>query len=238
MAETPSAAHGRAPQHQTVPAEHSVLIQSRETGDVIPEEIIRGQVKALPFAKSWVHMMAGGVGGMTAATLTAPLDVLKTRLQSDFYQAQIRASRSAAHVVSLNPARAALYHLTDTLQILGSVYRTEGGRALFKGLGPNLIGVVPARAINFYVYGNGKQFLAQHWNNGQEGAWCHLLAGGAAGVVTSTVTNPIWMVKTRLQLDKNVAARSGGSRSGGIGTAPTACGRLCARKGCAGCTRA
>ncbi|CAG9983418.1 unnamed protein product [Clonostachys byssicola] len=211
MAETPSAAHGRAPQHQTVPAEHSVLIQSRETGDVIPEEIVRGQVKALPFAKSWVHMMAGGVGGMTAATLTAPLDVLKTRLQSDFYQAQIRASRSAAHVASLNPARAALYHLTDTLQILGSVYRTEGGRALFKGLGPNLIGVVPARAINFYVYGNGKQFLAQHWNNGQEGAWCHLLAGGAAGVVTSTVTNPIWMVKTRLQLDKNVAARSGGA---------------------------
>jgi hypothetical protein len=60
MAQTPSAAHGRAPQHQTVPAEHSVLIQSRETGDVIPEEIIRGQVKALPFAKSWVHMMAGG----------------------------------------------------------------------------------------------------------------------------------------------------------------------------------
>ncbi|VUC21903.1 unnamed protein product, partial [Clonostachys rosea] len=133
MAQTPSAAHGRA-QHQTVPAEHSVLIQSRETGDVIPEDVVRGQVKALPFAKSWVHMMAGGVGGMTAATLTAPLDVLKTRLQSDFYQAQIRASRSA-HVVSLNPARAALYHLTDTLQILGSVYRTEGGRALFKGLG-------------------------------------------------------------------------------------------------------
>ena len=34
------------------------------------------------------------VGGMTAATLTAPLDVLKTRLQSDFYQAQIRAARA------------------------------------------------------------------------------------------------------------------------------------------------
>lgn len=152
------------------------------------------------------------VGGITAATLTAPLDVLKTRLQSDFYQAQIRASRTnAAHIASLNPARAALYHLTDTLQILGSVYRTEGGSALFKGLGPNLIGVVPARAINFYVYGNGKRLLAEHWNRGQEGPLVHLLAGGAAGVVTSTATNPIWMVKTRLQLDKNVAARSGGA---------------------------
>ena len=42
--------------------EQSVLIQSRETGDVIPEgiETPRGNVKALPFAKSWVHFMAGG----------------------------------------------------------------------------------------------------------------------------------------------------------------------------------
>lgn len=147
---------------------------------------------------------------MTAATITAPLDVLKTRLQSDFYQAQIRAARSNVPRQALNPARAALYHLTDTLQILATVYRTEGGRALFKGLGPNLIGVVPARSINFYVYGNGKRLMAEYWNRGEEAAWVHLAAGVAAGVATSTATNPIWMVKTRLQLDKNVAARTGG----------------------------
>src|SRR5690606_16827943 len=92
-------------------------------------------------------------------------------------------------------------------------YRTEGGRALFKGLGPNLIGVVPARSINFYVYGNGKRLMAQYWNRGEEAAWVHLAAGVAAGVATSTATNPIWMVKTRLQLDKNVAARSGGAKA-------------------------
>ncbi|KAI5463991.1 mitochondrial carrier domain-containing protein [Mariannaea sp. PMI_226] len=201
--------------HTTVPREHAALIQSRETGDVIPDDTpVQGNVKALPFAKSWVHMFAGGVGGMTAATLTAPLDVLKTRLQSDFYQAQIRASREAqAQVLGrLNPARAALYHLTDTLQILGAVYKTEGWRALFKGLGPNLVGVIPARAINFYVYGNGKRLISQYANNGEEAAWVHLSAGVAAGVVTSTVTNPIWMVKTRLQLDKNVSERSGGAK--------------------------
>lgn len=151
---------------------------------------------------------------MTAAAMTAPLDVLKTRLQSDFYQAQIRASASASRAASLNPARAALYHLTDTLQILRSVYRTEGPRALFKGLGPNLIGVVPARSISFYVYGNGKRLMAEYWNGGREAAWVHLSAGVAAGVATSTATNPIWMVKTRLQLDKNVAAAAASSAGG------------------------
>lgn len=146
---------------------------------------------------------------MTAATLTAPLDVLKTRLQSDFYQSQLRASR--AHLKSLSPLRAATHHLSETLQILASVYRVEGPRALFKGLGPNLVGVVPARSINFYTYGNGKRLIARYLNGGQEAAWVHLGAAMLAGVVTSTATNPIWMIKTRLQLDKNVAEQSGGA---------------------------
>ncbi|SPO03814.1 probable mitochondrial carrier protein [Cephalotrichum gorgonifer] len=180
--------------------------QSRETGDILPNSVPQA---VSPFAKSWVHFVAGGVGGMTAATVTAPLDVLKTRLQSDFYQAQIRASR--AQLQSLSPLRAASHHLTETLQILASVYRLEGPRALFKGLGPNLVGVVPARSINFFAYGNGKRFVAEYLNGGREAAWVHLTAAVFAGVVTSTATNPIWMIKTRLQLDKNVAEQSGGA---------------------------
>lgn len=153
------------------------------------------------------------IGGMTAAALTAPLDVLKTRLQSDFYQAQLRASRATHATAPLNPVRAVGFHLRETAQILMSVYRLEGPRALFKGLGPNLVGVVPARSINFFTYGNGKHVIANNLNGGQEAAWVHLLAAAAAGVVTSTATNPIWMVKTRLQLDKNKSKQSGGAVS-------------------------
>lgn len=47
-------------QQPATPAEQAVLVQSRETGDVLPDDTPRGQVKALPFAKSWVHFMAGG----------------------------------------------------------------------------------------------------------------------------------------------------------------------------------
>ncbi len=147
---------------------------------------------------------------MTAATLTAPLDVLKTRLQSDFYQAQIKASR-AAIVTPMNPVRTAVFHFNETVSILGAVYRQEGPRALFKGLGPNLVGVIPARSINFYTYGNGKRLIADYLNHGEDdSAWVHLSAAAMAGVTTSTVTNPIWLVKTRLQLDKNMAKESGG----------------------------
>ncbi|KFY83295.1 hypothetical protein V500_10105 [Pseudogymnoascus sp. VKM F-4518 (FW-2643)] len=37
-------------------------------------------------SKQWVPFVAGGAGGVTAALLTAPLDVLRTRLQSEFYR--------------------------------------------------------------------------------------------------------------------------------------------------------
>ena len=149
---------------------------------------------------------------MTAATITSPLDVLKTRLQSDFYQSQIAASRftrGTPHPSTLSIPRSALLHFSETFEILFSIHRVEGWRALFKGLGPNLVGVVPARAINFFAYGNGKRIIGQQYNNGQEAAWVHLSAAATAGIITSTATNPIWLVKTRLQLDKSNAERVG-----------------------------
>jgi solute carrier family 25 protein 33/36 len=143
---------------------------------------------------------------MASATLTAPLDVLKTRLQSTYYQQHLVAARTARGlpaIETMSLARSSLLHIRETGEILWQVPKVEGWRALFKGLGPNLIGVVPARAINFYAYGNGKRILSNYFNNGKEAAWVHVCAAACAGIVTGTATNPIWLVKTRLQLDKN-----------------------------------
>ncbi|RKF64432.1 putative mitochondrial carrier [Erysiphe neolycopersici] len=170
-------------------------------------------IQPVPIAKSWTHFLAGGLGGMAAATLTAPLDVLKTRLQSDFFQEQLTHSRLSKGVLPqtfVSPFRSGIQHFKETFQILGSVYRVEGWRALFKGLGPNLVGVVPARSINFFVVGNGKRIIADFGNGGKESPWVVLCAAAVAGIVTSTVTNPIWLVKTRLQLDKNFVDKNGG----------------------------
>ncbi|KAL1973856.1 hypothetical protein VTN31DRAFT_5416 [Thermomyces dupontii] len=195
-------------------------VQSRETGDVVPEANRLPQAGEKPKAKPLAHLIAGGIGGMTAATLTSPLDVLKTRLQSDFYQSQLRALR-AQHAIPPNVSpfvrlpRSAFLHLTETFQILKSIYVHEGWRALFKGLGPNLIGVVPARSINFYVYGNGKRILADYfgYQDTTTTPWnIHLSAAAIAGIATGTATNPIWLVKTRLQLDKSNAESGKGRR--------------------------
>ncbi|PGH12144.1 hypothetical protein AJ79_04438 [Helicocarpus griseus UAMH5409] len=186
----------------------SLMLQQGETDDVE----VSPQSPEKADSKSWAHFLAGGVGGMTAATLTCPLDVLKTRLQSDFYQAQLRSLRDAHPLPQSKSVfalpRSAMLHFSETLQMLRSIHVHEGWRGLFKGLGPNLIGVVPARAINFYAYGNGKRLLNEYfqYDPATSPVGVHLTAAAIAGIATGTATNPIWLVKTRLQLDKSNAS--------------------------------
>ncbi|KAJ7493342.1 mitochondrial carrier protein RIM2 [Mycena galericulata] len=173
-------------------------------------------------AKSWQHFVAGGLGGMCGAIVTSPFDVVKTRLQSSLF----REKRSTMTMAGANgatyaaPRSSLFYNFVETGHILRDIYRDESPRALFKGLGPTLIGVIPARSINFFTYGNGKQIIANNFNNGQENTWVHLTAAAIAGVVTGTATNPIWVVKTRLQLESGSRAAATGKQalSGSLAT--------------------
>ncbi|KAH8149210.1 uncharacterized protein LAJ45_06749 [Morchella importuna] len=178
---------------------------SRELGVAVPAPDSK-EAKTKTERKPWAHFVAGAAGGMTSTFLTSPLDVVKTRLQSDFYKQQLAASHSNR---SGGLIRQGARHFQETFQILANVHKVEGWRALFKGLGPNLSGVVPARAINFYTYGNGKRIIANTFNDGKENSTVHLFAAAAAGIVTGTATNPIWLIKTRLQLDKQHASSPG-----------------------------
>ncbi|QLG70631.1 hypothetical protein HG535_0A05720 [Zygotorulaspora mrakii] len=165
----------------------------------------KSTTKNHPAVRPWVHFVAGGIGGMAGAIVTCPFDLVKTRLQSDVYQS-IYKSKVATHAVTgFRPVSYILdgaTHFKETFGIIGNIYKQEGFQSLFKGLGPNLVGVIPARSINFFTYGTTKDIYSRSFNNGEEAAWIHLMAGATAGVATSTATNPIWMVKTRLQLDK------------------------------------
>ncbi|CAJ0932033.1 unnamed protein product, partial [Mesorhabditis belari] len=80
------------------------------------------------------------------------------------------------------------------------IIKTEGFGALYKGLVPNLIGVAPSKAVYFYTYSTSKRF----WNDTDiflpNSAIVHMLSAGTGGMVAATVVNPIWLVKTRLQL--------------------------------------
>uniref|UniRef100_A0A0D3FGN6 Uncharacterized protein n=1 Tax=Oryza barthii TaxID=65489 RepID=A0A0D3FGN6_9ORYZ len=84
-----------------------------------------------------VRLIGGGLSGITAASMTYPLDLVRTRLAA---QTNTAYYRGISH---------ALY----------AICRDEGVKGLYKGLGATLLGVGPSIAISFCVY----ETLRSHW---------------------------------------------------------------------------
>ena len=104
-----------------------------------------------------------------------------------------------------SPMRATWMHVASTLESLRGIYINEGLAALWRGMGPTIVGVMPSRAIYFSTYSKTKQLLTR-LNDGHESSLVHLAAALSAGIVTSTATNPIWLIKTRMQLQSTSGA--------------------------------
>jgi solute carrier family 25 protein 33/36 len=94
--------------------------------------------------------------------------------------------------LATQPAHAVAAHLRGILAILARIRQTEGLSALWKGLGPNLVGVVPARAIYFSVYSQAKHKLTK-LNKNKETWKVHMTAAATAGFAVASFTNPIWL---------------------------------------------
>ncbi|XP_019744452.1 solute carrier family 25 member 36-A-like [Hippocampus comes] len=142
-----------------------------------------------------VHLFAGGCGGTVGAILTCPLEVVKTRLQSSSVTLYI----SEVQLSTVNGASLARVTPPGPLHCLKLIFEREGLRSLFRGLGPNLVGVAPSRAIYFAAYSTAKEKL-----NGvleADSTQVHMVSAGMAGFTAITATNPIWLIKTRMQLD-------------------------------------
>jgi len=154
---------------------------------------------------SAIQFFAGGMGGTVGAIVTCPLEVVKTRLQSscaNFDTVAVNRQPSAISSIGLTEHRVTNH--MGIVKCLKTIWEQEGARALWKGLGPNLVGVAPSRAIYFYTYHNSKNFLAQCFSN--DSSLVHMSAAFCAGFTACTATNPIWLIKTRVQLDRTRAA--------------------------------
>lgn len=82
-----------------------------------------------------IAFLSGSLSGITAALVTSPFDVLKTRRQA------LVMSKSAPHGASLS-----------SLSVLKQIVREEGARILFAGLTPRMAKIAPACGIMIACY--------------------------------------------------------------------------------------
>ncbi|GLD51136.1 solute carrier family 25 member 36-A-like protein [Lates japonicus] len=157
-----------------------------------------------------VHLFAGGCGGTVGAILTCPLEVVKTRLQSS----SITLYVSEVQLSAVNGASVARVAPPGPLHCLKLILEREGPRSLFRGLGPNLVGVAPSRGESTVPKGQPGPLALGRTRQVAPHFFTLLQRGGAGGALplprftAITATNPIWLIKTRLQLD----ARNRGER--------------------------
>ncbi|KAI8388760.1 mitochondrial carrier domain-containing protein [Radiomyces spectabilis] len=125
------------------------------------------------------HSIAGAGAGIVSSIVTCPLDVVKTRLQNQG---------------KLEPG---MIVYRGTVGTLSRIWKEEGIRGLYRGLGPMLVGYLPTWAIYFTVY----DYCKGRWTGqlGQPGRdWTlHIASAMTAGAASTSLTNPLWVIKTR-----------------------------------------
>jgi solute carrier family 25 (mitochondrial folate transporter), member 32 len=158
---------------------------------------------------AWKHLTAGCFSGVAASFVTTPLDVVKTRLQNQRIPLSPAQSNSIpflfnAGFVTNGETRNFIPSpkYQGTVPSIYRIWRAEGLRGLYKGLYPTVIGYFPSLGIYFGIYGKSKQFYTNRFPDNP--AIAHLISAVTASVFSTTLTNPLWVVRTRMMLrEKN-----------------------------------
>jgi len=140
---------------------------------------------------TFARLISGGVAGCTACICCYPLDLVRTRLTTEF------------------PGMEQYKGITDALM---KITRSEGVMGLYSGIAPTLFVAVPNFAISYSIYGTLKEYVLdddQFYNlrkindeSGEEslGFKLTLLCGAASGTFSTLVTFPFDTVRRRMQI--------------------------------------
>ncbi|CAG8729762.1 11441_t:CDS:2, partial [Acaulospora morrowiae] len=130
----------------------------------------------------------GSIAGSVGATVVYPIDLVKTRMQN-------QRSKVVGELLYQN-----------SIDCFRKVMKNEGILGLYSGLGPQLVGVAPEKAIKLTVNDLARSLL-KNKETGEISLSLEMLAGGTAGGCQVIFTNPLEIVKIRLQVQGEVAER-------------------------------
>ncbi|XP_066597735.1 calcium-binding mitochondrial carrier protein Aralar1 isoform X2 [Prorops nasuta] len=139
--------------------------------------------------ESSYRFVLGSIGGAVGATAVYPIDLVKTRMQNQ---------RTGSFIGEL------MYR--NSLDCFQKVIRHEGFFGLYRGLVPQLMGVAPEKAIKLTV----NDFVRDKFmdKNGNLHLLGEIISGACAGGSQVIFTNPLEIVKIRLQVAGEIAGGS------------------------------
>ncbi|KAK1770596.1 mitochondrial folate carrier protein [Phialemonium atrogriseum] len=146
-------------------------------------------VKHAGLSPALVETIAGLLAGSIATLTVHPLDIVKTRMQIH------RSSTSPSATLS-------------TLSLIRTLAQADRPlAALYRGLTPNLVGNASSWASFFFFKSRIERAIATLKGDGTPLTPADFFASsGLAGAATQAITNPIWVLKTRMLSSDRAAA--------------------------------
>jgi len=138
--------------------------------------------------ESLYRFTLGSIAGACGATAVYPIDLVKTRMQNQ---------RTGSYIGEL------MYR--NSFDCFKKVVRHEGFTGLYRGLVPQLLGVAPEKAIKLTMNDLARDKIKQA-NGGHLPVWGEVIAGGCGGASQVMFTNPLEIVKIRLQVAGEIAS--------------------------------
>ncbi|KAG2155496.1 mitochondrial carrier domain-containing protein [Suillus clintonianus] len=145
--------------------------------------------------QSAYSFVQGGIAGALGATIVYPIDMGKMQNQRSTVVGQM------------------LYK--NSIDCAQKIFRNEGLMGFYRGLGPQLIGVAPEKAIKLTV-NDLVRGRAMDPETGRIKLGWELVAGGTAGGCQVIFTNPLEIVKIRLQIQGEAAKLEGAVKNGAV----------------------
>lgn len=142
-------------------------------------------------SQSTQNAIAGSLGGLAATVLTHPIDMMKTRIQ-------------VQHAFQVDKSRP-LYK--NSWEAFRHILKNESIFAFYQGLTPNILGNTISWGLYFYLYALCKEYLQERNQGRPLTSGSHLVASEFAGIITSTLTNPIWVCKNRMQVQTHHSSK-------------------------------
>ncbi|KAH7482494.1 hypothetical protein PRIC1_006884 [Phytophthora ramorum] len=146
-------------------------------------------VESFQVNPSLLYLGAGMAAEALSCVLWVPIDVIKERMQ---VQVQPSAESGMARKI----------YYRNTLDAVQTIARTERLSGLYKGYVATLLSFGPFSALYFMFYEQAKAFAQKRLEVDELPAQYTLASAAVAGATASFLTNPLDLIKLRLQVQR------------------------------------
>lgn len=158
-------------------------------------EVVRKYVSVYSEDNTLKSLVAGGSASLVAQSITVPIDVISQQLMMQGQGEHL--TRFKVHSSDSGKARV----FGQTRNIMGQIFAADGVRGFYRGYVASLLTYIPNSAVWWPFY----HFYAEQLSRLAPSDCPHLLlqavAGPLAAATASTVTNPMDVVRARVQVE-------------------------------------